>query len=267
MVVQEGERNSVDQRLLEYALRDKHGVPLIRRTLAQIADEALVQPDTKQLIIGEHIIAVSYYRAGYTPNDFKSEKEWEAVLQMERSLSIKCPSVALHLAGTKKVQQMLAQPGVLERFVSDEVATRLRTSFAGLWGLEQDDEQTRAIIKQALATPEEFVLKPQREGGGNNLWGHDMVKVLKSATVEERAAYILMQRIRPPLHYNVMMRDGELTQGDCVTELGFYSAFLGDGKQEFINRYNGYNLRTKLKNATEGGVVAGFSTLGTPFLV
>ena len=35
---------------------------------------------------------------------------------MERSRAIKCPSAALHLAGTKKVQQVLASPGVLERY-------------------------------------------------------------------------------------------------------------------------------------------------------
>ena len=39
---------------------------------------------------------------------------------MERSRAIKCPSAALHLAGTKKVQQVLASPGVLERYVKTQ---------------------------------------------------------------------------------------------------------------------------------------------------
>lgn len=34
---------------------------------------------------------------------------------IERSMSIKCPSVSYHLAGTKKVQQVLSVPGVVER--------------------------------------------------------------------------------------------------------------------------------------------------------
>jgi len=38
---------------------------------------------------------------------------------MECSLAIKCPSIHYHLAGTKKVQQALAQPEMLERFISD----------------------------------------------------------------------------------------------------------------------------------------------------
>lgn len=36
---------------------------------------------------------------------------------LERSKAIKCPSAAVHLAGTKKVQQVLASPGKLERCV------------------------------------------------------------------------------------------------------------------------------------------------------
>ena len=46
---------------------------------------------------------------------FLSLQEWQARLLMERSVAIKCPTVAYHLAGAKKVQQELARPGVLER--------------------------------------------------------------------------------------------------------------------------------------------------------
>lgn len=38
---------------------------------------------------------------------------------LERSKAIKCPSAAVHLAGTKKVQQVLASPGKLERCVRE----------------------------------------------------------------------------------------------------------------------------------------------------
>ena len=36
---------------------------------------------------------------------------------IERSLAIKSPSIQYHLAGTKKVQQALALPGILEKWV------------------------------------------------------------------------------------------------------------------------------------------------------
>lgn len=50
----------------------------------------------------------------------------------------------------------------------------------------------------AAAEPERFVLKPQREGGGNNLYGEELRA--KLAEGNGLAAYILMQRIQPPLN-------------------------------------------------------------------
>ena len=62
---------------------------------------------------------------------------WEARLRLERSKAIKCPNVYYHLVGTKKVQQMLAKPDVLERYLDDPKAvTRVRETFAGQYGME-----------------------------------------------------------------------------------------------------------------------------------
>lgn len=35
-------------------------------------------------------------------------------LEIEKSRAVKCPDIACNLAGVKKVQQVLALPGVLE---------------------------------------------------------------------------------------------------------------------------------------------------------
>lgn len=77
-------------------------------------------------------MAVVYLRAGYSPDDYAGEAEWRVRALLERSNAAKCPSVAYQLAGAKKVQQDLARPGVLERFVNDEAeATLIRACFAG----------------------------------------------------------------------------------------------------------------------------------------
>jgi glutathione synthase len=61
------------------------------------------------------LVAVAYFRAGYTPTDYPSETEWQARLLLERCNAIKCPSVAYQLAGTKKLQQVIALPGMVEK--------------------------------------------------------------------------------------------------------------------------------------------------------
>ena len=52
--------------------------------------------------------------------------------RLEQCDAALCPSVAYQLAGAKKVQQDLARPEVLERFLDDEQEVSLiRACFAG----------------------------------------------------------------------------------------------------------------------------------------
>ena len=84
-------------------------------------------------------IAVIYFRCGYSPDQYPSELEWSARLTMERSLAIKSPSIHYHLAGTKKVQQQLAFPGVLEKFLDDPgKVEQIRGIFTGLHSLDKE---------------------------------------------------------------------------------------------------------------------------------
>ena len=115
-----------------------------------------------------------YFRSGYEPTQYHGEKEWSARLLMERSSAIKCPSIHYHLAGTKKVQQALARPQALERFLKDpKKADMVREIFTGLYSLDFDIYGNEAV-ELALRDPEKYVLKPQREGGGNNVYGLDI---------------------------------------------------------------------------------------------
>ena len=84
----------------------------------------------------------------------------------------------------------------------------------------------------ALSEPERFVLKPQREGGGNNVYGKDIIDVLgKIKDSKERSAYILMDRIIPPVQLNYMLRPGRgsamYEPVDVVSELGVYGVVIG----------------------------------------
>lgn len=63
------------------------------------------------------------------------------------------------------------------------------------WILCQDADGD-ANVRMALTSPERFVLKPQREGGGNNVYGADIRPVLERMQhSRERTAYILMDRL------------------------------------------------------------------------
>jgi glutathione synthase len=272
MVVQPGETNSCDQRDLEFLLQEQHEVRLIRRTLVDLA--AAREGDGHALILtgdnGNDVAAgVVYYRAGYTPNDYPTDVEWTGRSKVEHSAAIKCPDVFYHIAGAKKVQQALAEPGALRLFCeSDSEEALLSSCFAGLYALgDGDDTKT---VEMALANPHSYVLKPQREGGGNNLYDDELVAELTKMTYAERGAYILMEKILPPSAPGSLVRGGEIVNdGDCVCELGVFGVTLReyDSDRILMNEVVGHILRAKSVTTDEGGVAAGYAFLSSPKLV
>lgn len=303
-VVQPGERNTVDQRMLEFQLYKNHNICVVRKTLTQLYSELQFDPMTGAISLavdGQQPaeIALVYYRAGYAPTDYPdgydNGMEWFAREKLERSRATKCPSLGYHLAGTKKVQQALARPGVVEQFLNvqnnDDMALvqQLRQSFAGLYSLDENDITTEDYdaIQHVLSTEHGrslYVLKPQREGGGYNFYGDQLYQKLmenvktvptkdddtsKLQLNKELGEYILMERLFPPKQDAILLRSGAIEGiGETISELGCYGTLLvsNDGTNVLHNNYAGYLLRTKFSNVDEGGVASGFATLSSPYL-
>eukprot|EP01133_Synstelium_polycarpum_P014273 gene14273-16847_t len=227
IIVQPGERNIWDQRALEYALWSHHQIKMIRRSLADINARATLDPTTHALFIDGQEISVAYFRAGYTPDDYPTNGEWSARLLIERSLAIKSPSIANHLVGTKKIQQAIVKPGLLESLIQDdEAATRMRTSFTGLYSLSSEDIDPEVVAK-AIASPSLYVMKPQREGGGNNIYNEQVKHSLKTMSKDELSSYILMDRIVPRPFSTQVVRDRQLFEIEALYELGVFSLYIG----------------------------------------
>ncbi|KAL1214893.1 Glutathione synthetase [Cardamine amara subsp. amara] len=243
---------------------ERNIIVTIRKTLAEVENEGRVQEDGT-LLVGGQEVALVYFRSGYSPTDYPSESEWNARLLIEQSSAVKCPSIAYHLTGTKKIQQELAKPGVLERFLDNkEDIAKLMKCFAGLWSLDDPE-----IVKKAIEKPELFVMKPQREGGGNNIYGDDVrenLLRLQKDGEEENAAYILMQRIFPKVSNMFLVREGVYHKDQAISELGVYGAYLRNKERVIVNEQSGYLMRTKVSSSNEGGVAAGFAVLDSIYL-
>lgn len=81
-------------------------------------------------------VAIVYMRSCYKPSDYEGDDDWKTRLMMEKSRAVMCPTAAYQLAGTKKVQQVLAAPGMVERFIKDAAAVeRIRSTFAEQFSL------------------------------------------------------------------------------------------------------------------------------------
>ena len=272
VVVSPGEKNAYDQNILRVAVHER-GVEMYRVTLAEFnsygsVDEnhhlCLTMPSQK----GRRVkVSVVYYRAGYAPGDYPTEKEWNARALIEKSLAAKCPSVAVQLVGTKKIQQVLDRPGEVERFVNTQKdADSIRATFARQYSLSVAEDGER-IAQMAIKSPGDFVLKPQREGGGNNFYADDLKRALETMSPEERSAYVLMERIYPMVSKNTLLREGKPIVTDVVSEFGVYGVHIEAEGKILENGAAGTLLRSKAASQEDGGVAAGVAVLDSPLLV
>ncbi|XP_060815661.1 glutathione synthetase-like isoform X1 [Bombus pascuorum] len=267
--------NVCDQRFHEFEIsKINPDIKIIRRSLRDLVSEAKLGPN-KQLIVGDLEVSVVYFRSGYEVEAYPTEREWEIRLLIERSKAIKCPSIQYHLAGTKKVQQSLAYPNVLNVLLRDDnTIKQIQEVFAGLYSLEFNNE-AEVIIDNAMSNPKKYVLKPQREGGGNNVYNEDIKTHLESMrNSEERTAWILMDRFYPPVQKNYIVRahnepfeDNHLDFSDVVSELGVYGVIIGNNNDIIYNEEVGHILRTKPSNENEGGIAAGIGAIDSPYLI
>jgi glutathione synthetase len=200
---------------------------------------------------------------------------------VERSRAIKCPTIQLQLAGGKKVQQVLTKTGVLESFLLDrsrwdgpdftevDVAL-LRDSWMDMWGLSEGGD---GGVQKARLGAGKLVLKPQREGGGNNVYKSSIPGFLDALPLVEREAWIAMELIETPKGVNnYLVRAGSGSQGavktETISELGIFGwALFGPDAKEVKQEEAGWLVRTKGTNSDEGGVATGFSVLDSLLLV
>lgn len=108
---------------------------------------------------------------------------------------------------------------------NDADAQLIRSCFTGIYPLDNSPEGEKAL-KMGMETPDRFVLKPQREGGGHNYYGDQVREKLKELSPKERSGYILMERISPPPYKNVLVRQGVASELETVSELGIYGVFI-----------------------------------------
>ncbi|VDQ00467.1 unnamed protein product [Trichobilharzia regenti] len=183
-------------------------------------------------------IAVVYFRTGYTPDAFPDNETWDVKYQLEKSLAIKCPCIQYMLANTKIIQAALSKPKYLSRFFQPNSSSyqNVLSTFANQYTLDaeigiSDSTEIQQVINECMLKPENYVLKPQREGGGNNYFGEQLVQKLKSImNHHERKDYVLMERIRPYVFENQVLNSfskcNEPKVQEMVTELGIFGAIL-----------------------------------------
>ena len=277
MIVQANNFNIADERPIDYALWDK-GIACCRCEWHDVLSSTSLTGD--QTLIYHHRgvdfeVGVVYYRAGYEPEEY-DEQGVETRVRLEVSRAIKCPDVLTHLTTFKAVQQALTRPGAVERFLSTKDSKLVRATFMFMQALDSTPEGS---IAKRLASKEDtaatFVLKPNLEGGGHNIYRQDICSFLATLPEERQRSYILMRLIEPPMQEGLLMGPDDLHSGPVVSELGVLGTCIwrslssrDDKKAVEIleNNVAGWTFKTKPTSVDEMSVVKGYGCFDCPDL-
>jgi hypothetical protein len=116
-----------------------------------------------------------------------------------------------------------------------------------------------------------YIVKPQRGGEGNNFYNEDILKILPQGDEQPSNMLmnnaIIMERIQPPEQESFILYENILNMKKCVTEYSIFGVLLSDEKVIHCNQQIGYFLRTKESGVQEGGLVSGFSATNLPYLI
>ncbi|ADU66038.1 Glutathione synthase [Desulfurispirillum indicum S5] len=260
-VVQPHERNIFDQRLIQFAIESHLSVPVVRLSLTEIAREGVLR--NGHLFVQGKPVAVAYFRSGYTPEDYPSQMAIDGRKLLEAADCIRTPDIFTHLAGTKLAQRALGKPEFLRNYLDATSIAPLLQVTKAMYHLDEIHPSGVPITDHVRRFPQNYVLKPQREGGGNNTYADDIPPALDALSDKRRQAHVLMEKIHAHTHTARLIVDGNAEDQLCISETGRYGMMVHDGTATLINRDIGYLVRTKAASNNEGGVCSGYACLNT----
>lgn len=276
IVVQPFNFNVADERPIEIALWD-NSIPSYRVEWRTLWYRTSLTQDRTLLFtppFGKSQLEVSviYYKGGYIIEEYQPAGR-NLRIRLEISRAIKCPDILTHLSGFKTVQAALVEPGAVERFLPPEKAEKIRRTFMPMQIL---DTSPGGLAARAEATDPvkcaRYVLKPNRDGGGHNVYRDDIPAFLRRKPETEWCQYILMRLIEPPPTEGMLMAPESLYHGPVISELGIIGICIwerkGSGEVDVrMNEVGGWTFKTKPVGVDEMSVVKGFGCFDCPLLV
>lgn len=123
-IVDDSERNVVDQKIIEVQLQLRTGIKSMRVRFSDVFSQGILDENNVLRINGKEIGFV-YYRTGYQQEQYKNEDDWQARINLEVSQAVKCPSIDFHLSTFKKFQQSFCQEGTIHKILGNETFKEL----------------------------------------------------------------------------------------------------------------------------------------------
>lgn len=112
------------------------------------------------------------------------------------SNAVSLPSVDMLIVNSKRMQAEIAKPAILSKFLEPAYVSELIDLSGEIYEFDSTSPEGMEVLLSKMKE-ENYVLKPNREGGGNNFFGQDAYKRVQemSHNPETLSNYIVMKGI------------------------------------------------------------------------
>lgn len=179
------------------------------------------------------------------------------------------PNISGFLVNTKRMQTELSKKEVMLKYLSAQETDTLLSSVIEGWTIQNEEGRQKYLALIEKEGLNEFILKPNEEGGRNNYFGEEAYTKLKELPEDELPNFILVRKIYPQKQENYLVGSSSVQIGtpvvlDSETSIfGSVCSLQGEARQGKVqNKTGGYLVRSKLQGVNEGGLMAGTGILG-----
>lgn len=264
VMVARKEKNVFDQYAPQTLLLQA-GINYRRYTFEELAELMEIDADTGVARVMGEEVCLFYFRDGYMPDQY-TDKTWEVREKIELSKAVKCPDASLQLVNMKYFQYVLNNKAHWLKFgMSEEQFAICRKSFCDIFSLSDfgDDKAKMLSHIENNGGLDEWVLKPQREGGANNFFGQHIKEQIDKCSIEELKAFILMRKIHASVQMGIHCDWKSVRVREVIHEFGFFQYNLWRDNSPVSTAQGGTLVRTKINGVDEGGVGMGFAVINS----
>jgi len=270
-IIQKKETNIFDQYSLSDELYNKYKITSKRITLEEIKAKCN-QDENGNLTLDNQLISLFYFRAGYTENDYPNEESWLGRELIELSTAIKVPDINTFLTTFKIFQYELSKPQILMRYCHSElIINDILRFFGGIYNIrDMSSEKVKELFSKIKAEPTKYILKPMKEGGGNNITGDKLKDIIPEEDSEISDLIknsVIVEKIESYEHEGLVIRNEKLKVQNSISEFSIYGIILTNENKLIINKSVSFLVRTKDKESIEGGIIEGAGAIDIPCLL
>ena len=270
-VIQKNETNVFDQCSISDDLYNKYKIATKRLTLNEIKKNC-VQDEKGNLTIDGKLISMFYFRAGYCESDFQDEESWQGRELIELSTAIKVPDINTFLTTFKVFQYELSKPHVMKHYCDNElIINDILRFFGGIYYIrDMNDEAKKELFSKIKSDPTKYILKPMREGGGNNIYGDKLKELIPEEGNEPGdllKVSVIVDKIDSAVHESIVLRNEKISVQNSISEFSIYGIVLSNENIFILNKSTSFLVRTKNKDEIEGGIMEGAGAVDLPCLV